>query len=98
MSRRSVRLAILVFAALGACHQSGARAPARAPLVLAPAESMFQALHQVKDRIGVTSARGSSADTDGTSLEALRHQYASIRAPLAAALASIDSAALSPED
>lgn len=59
---------------------------------------MFQALHQVKDRMGVTSARGATADTDGTSLAELRRRYASIRAPLASALASIDSVSLSPED
>ena len=98
MSRRPVRLALLCFAVLGACHQSGARTPAGAPLVLAPAESMFQALHQVKDRIGVTSARGATTDTDGTSLAEMRKRYESIRAPLASVLASVDSARLSPED
>ena len=56
-------------------------------MALAPAESMFQALHLVKDRIGVTSARGASADTDGTSLAELQRRYASMRAPLATALA-----------
>ena len=65
---------------------------------LAPAESMFQALHLVKDRIGVTSARGASADTDGTSRAEQQRRYAATRAPLAAALASIDSARLAPED
>ena len=59
---------------------------------------MFQALHAVKDRIGVTSARGASADTDGTSLAELQRRYAAIRAPLATALAHIDSARLAPED
>lgn len=59
---------------------------------------MFQALHLVKDRMGVTSARGASADTDGTSLLALHQRYASIRTPLGSALASLDSASLSPED
>src|SRR3569623_2841940 len=98
MSRRPVRLALLCIAVLGACHQSGARTPAGAPLVLAPAESMFQALHQVKDRIGVTSARGATTDTDGTSLAEMRKRYESIRAPLASVLASVDSARLSPED
>jgi hypothetical protein len=98
MSRRSVRLAIPFLAALGACHQSRVGVPARAPRALAPAESMFQVLHHVKDRIGVTSARGASADTDGASLGVMRQRYASIRAPLATALASIDSASLSPED
>ncbi len=67
-------------------------------MALAPAESMFQALHLVKDRIGVTSARGASADTDGTSLAELQRRYASMRVPLAAALASLDSAKLAPED
>ena len=67
-------------------------------MALAPAESMFQALHAVKDRIGVTSARGVSADTDRTSLSELQRRYASMRAPLAAALASLDSAKLLPED
>ena len=98
MSRRSVRLALPLFAALGACHQSGIGPPARAPLALAAAESMFQALHQVKDRIGVTSARGARADTDGATLGEMRRRYASIRAPLATALQSIDSASLSRED
>jgi len=59
---------------------------------------MFQALHAVKDRMGVTSARGASADTDGTSLAELRRRYAAIRAPLASALAHVDSATLAPED
>jgi len=59
---------------------------------------MFQALHAVKDRIGVTSARGASADTDGTSLAELQRRYAAIRTPLSTALAHIDSARLAPED
>jgi len=98
MPRRSVRLALLSLAVLGACHRSGAPTPARAPLVLAPAESMFQALHGVKDRIGVTSARGATTDTDGTSLEQMRRRFESLRAPLARALETLDSASLSPED
>jgi len=59
---------------------------------------MFQALRQVRDRIGVTTARGVTSDTDGTSLGELRRKYASIRAPLASVLASQDSGSLSPED
>jgi hypothetical protein len=59
---------------------------------------MFQALHAVKDRMGVTRARGVIADTDGTSLADLRRRYSVIRAPLASALASFDSAPLMPED
>jgi len=98
MSLRSARLAFPFLAALGACHQTGTRSPARASQALAPAESMFQALHQVKDRIGVTSARGATTDTDGTPLAELRRRYGEIRAPLATALGSIDSARLSPED
>jgi hypothetical protein len=48
--------------------------------------------------MGVTRARGATSDTDGTSLTELRRQFASIRAPLANALASQDSGSLSPED
>ncbi|MDB4910765.1 MAG: hypothetical protein JWO39_1588 [Gemmatimonadetes bacterium] len=99
MSRpRLFRIALPFFTALVACHRSAVVAPARAPLTLAPAESMFQALHQVKDRMGVTIARGATADTDGTSLAELRRRYRSIRTPLASALASIDSGALAAED
>ncbi|MBK5188156.1 MAG: hypothetical protein JJD97_07905 [Gemmatimonadaceae bacterium] len=98
MARTPLRLALPFFIALGACHSSGVRAPARAPAALAPAESMFQKLHAVKDRIGVTSARGASADTDGTPLAELRRRYAETRAPLASALASVDSRSLGAED
>ena len=70
----------------------------RTSMPLAPAESLFQALHAVKDRIGVTSARGASADTDGTPLAELRRRYTGIRAPLAASLAAADSLSLAPED
>ena len=59
---------------------------------------MFQALHAVKDRMGVTRARGGIADTDGTSLAEQRRRYSAIREPLASALASFDSASLSLED
>jgi len=59
---------------------------------------MFQALHEVKDRIGVTSARGAATDTDGTTLGEMQRRFASLRAPLAAALGSIDSASLGRED
>lgn len=98
MSRRSLRVALPFLAALGACHQSAVGIPIRASQALAPAESKFQALRQVRDRMFVTRARGAATDTDGTSLAALRQRYASIRAPLASALESVDSAALSPED
>jgi len=73
-------------------------APMRAPATLAPAESMFQGLHAGKDRTGVTSARGASADTNGTPLAELQRRYAAMRAPFAAALAAIDAGALAPED
>jgi hypothetical protein len=100
MDRRSIRrsIALPIVAALAACHHGTSSAATRAPMALAPAESMFQAVHLVKDRIGVTSARGASADTDGTSLAELRRRYAAIRTPLATALAHIDSAHLAPED
>jgi hypothetical protein len=98
MDRRPLRLALPILVALGACHQTGSGAPMRQPTALAPAESMFQALHAVKDRLGITSARGVSADTDGTSLGELQRRVVAIRAPLAAALAAVDSAKLAPED
>src|SRR5450755_2105027 len=98
MDRRSLRIALPILVALGACHQSGGGAPMRQPAALAPAESMFQALLAVKDRIGITSARGASADTDGTSLAELKRRSESIRAPLAVALAAVDSATIAPED
>ncbi|HEV7706527.1 MAG TPA: hypothetical protein VGO46_19725, partial [Gemmatimonadaceae bacterium] len=99
MSRRSL-WSLLSCVGVLACHNSAGSgtAPSRAPASLAAAESMFQALHMVKDRMGVTSARGASADTDGTSLAELRRRYATIREPLASALASIDSTSLAPND
>ena len=104
MTRRTIRFtlpcALAALVALAACHHpaGGSAALERAPSPLARAESVFQALHVVKDRIGVTSARGASADTDGTSLAELQRRYAATRAPLASALASVDSASLAPED
>ncbi|MGE5728999.1 MAG: hypothetical protein ACM34L_10385 [Gemmatimonas sp.] len=98
MFRRSYRLSLLLLASFGACHRSGVRSSPRASQALAPAESMFQALRHIRDRVGVTRARGVTSDTDGTSQVELRRQYASIRTPLANALASQDSAMLSPED
>jgi hypothetical protein len=105
MARRSLRSALscagaLVALSALACHQSagGSTSVARVPSSLAPAESMYQALRAVNDRMGVTSARGASADTDGTSLAELRRRYAAIRAPLADTLAKIDSVPLAPED
>ncbi|MEP7065180.1 MAG: hypothetical protein ABI889_04035 [Gemmatimonadota bacterium] len=98
MLHRSVRIALPFLVALGACHRAAVSAPARAPLARVAAESMFQALHRVRDRIAVTSGRGVDADTDGTSLVELRRRFARIREPLAGALASADSASLGAED
>ena len=98
MARPSLRLVAPFVFALGACHRSAIGSRATAPGTLAPAESMFQALHAVKDRIGVTSARGASSDTDGTSLAELRQRYARIRVPLSSALAALDSGSLAAED
>lgn len=98
MAARSLRIAISICAVLGACHPHGSGAPMRAPATLAPAESTFQALHAVKDRIGVTSARGASSDTDGTPLAELQRRYAAMRGTFAATLAGIDSSALARED
>ncbi len=98
MARRSLRIALPILAALGACHHPAGGAPTRVPALRAPAESMFRALHAVKDRIGVTTARGASADTDGSSVAELQRRFASIRGPLAAALAAVDSGKLASED
>ncbi len=104
MARMPFRLApllIALFVAPVACHQaSGASGPARASRApsLVRAESMFQALHVVKDRIAVTNGRGVGADTDGTSIAELHRRYEATRVPLDVLLARIDSAALAPED
>ncbi|MDQ2766408.1 MAG: hypothetical protein M3Y30_04560 [Gemmatimonadota bacterium] len=101
MARASNWFVPLCVGAVAACHHSSSGAggsSARALSALARAESMFQAMHVVKDRIGVTSARGASADTDGTSLAELRRRYAASRGPLASELGRTDSAALAPED
>ena len=89
-----------MLAVIGGCHHSsgGSTAAMVATGPLVPVESLFRALHAIKDRIGVSSARGASADTDGTSLAELQRRYAAIRTPLAKAVASIDSARLGPED
>ncbi|MGH7622754.1 MAG: hypothetical protein ACREMU_10480, partial [Gemmatimonadaceae bacterium] len=49
-------------------------------------------------RIGVTTARGMDADTDGETLSRLRARYAATRATDSTALAAVDSAALPTED
>lgn len=104
MARMPLRFALLliaIFVAPAACHHaSGAGGPARASAApsLVRAESMFQALHVVKDRIAVTNGRGVGADTDGTSIAELHRHYEATRVPLEALLARIDSAALAPED
>jgi hypothetical protein len=72
-------------------------APALAP-ALAPAESMYAELRAVKDRIGVTTARGAAVDSSGESLAAQRQRYQTTRAAVGVALASVDSAALPTED
>jgi hypothetical protein len=99
MSRRSSCIVLPFFAALAGCHNSGGvQTPARTSGALATAESEFQALHATKDRIGITSARGATADTDGTSIDELERRYAKLRAPLAAALQRIDSTTLGADD
>ena len=82
---------------MGACHAQTRVAPAIAP-ALAPAESVYADLRAVKDRIGVTTARGADADTTGESLADQRRRYESLRAATGAALAAVDSGALPAED
>lgn len=100
-ARRLGVLACVV--SLAACHSAVAGAPAAAPApditpAIAPAESMYAELRAVKDRIGVTTARGVAADTNGETLADERRRYASVRATVSAALAAVDSAPLPAED
>jgi hypothetical protein len=100
--RSPLFLALSLLLVLGACHtapRGAAPAPAAAIApALAPAESMFAELRAVKDRMGVTTARGASADTDGATLGELRRRYEAARAPLVAALMKVDSTVLPAED
>ena len=94
------RIAVLVsLVAIGACRPAvrTAPAPAIAPAI-APAESVYAELRAVKDRIGVTTARGSIADFDGETLAQQRARYQSTRAVVDSALTMVDSATLPAED
>ncbi len=74
---------------------SGAE-PARSALVAA--ESLFALTRDARDRIEVTEAAGAAADRRGTSRGVLLERYDSLRAGLAPRLATVDSAALGPDD
>lgn len=94
----------VVLAAIGACHTVARTtlAPAEptsniAPAI-APAESMYAELRAVKDRIGVTTARGAAADFDGQTLEQMHARYRATRAVVDSALTTADSATLPAED
>ena len=94
------RIAVLVsLVAIGACRPAfrTAPAPAIAPAI-APAESVYAELRAVKDRIGVTTARGAAADFDGETLAQQRARYQSTRAVVDSALTMVDSATLPAED
>src|SRR5665213_4435393 len=92
-----------VLAAIGACHPVAHATPApaepesRIAPAIAPAESMYAELRAVKDRIGVTAARGAAADFDGQTLEQMHARYQATRAAVDSALTAVDSATL-PED
>ncbi|MBA2686221.1 MAG: hypothetical protein H0U66_17190, partial [Gemmatimonadaceae bacterium] len=110
MHRRSLRFVLPLLVAAGACHHAVQGSPStssvpasvpasvRAPEALARAESAFHVLHVVKDRLGVTSARGAAADLDGHSLASMKRMYGLVRAPLVVQLAATDSSALGRED
>jgi hypothetical protein len=63
---------------------------------LAPAESLYADLRDIRDRIEVTRESGRSGADDGTGHLITSHN--SIRARLQAILAAVDSAALPPND
>ena len=96
LHRRILVLASCVVA--GSCHHAPVASGDRIAPALAPAESLYAELRAVKDRIGVTTARGASADTDGETLAHQRARYAALRAADSSALAAVDSAALPAED
>jgi hypothetical protein len=102
MTASAGRNAVFVsLVAIGACHAGPRTTPAPesgiAPAI-APAESMYAELRALKDRIGVTTARGATADTNGESVADQRHRYDAVRAAAREALAAVDSAALPTED
>ena len=100
--RRIDALACVVL--VSACHAATLTAPQplapewRIAPAIAPAESMYAELRAVKDRIGVTTARGAAADLDGESLADQRRRYETVRAVVDSALTAVDSVALPAED
>jgi hypothetical protein len=95
---------LVVLLAIEACHPAGRAAIAPAELeariapAIAPAESAYAELRAVKDRIGVTTARGATADFDGETLAQQHARYQATRAVVDSALTAIDSAALPAVD
>src|SRR5215207_6891769 len=98
-------------ALLTASAACGGRAPSPTPAAATPvtpavsaapalarAESLYADLHDLRDRMAVTSATGRPESPDGVPLATLAGRATELRRTLLAQLAAIDSAALAGDD
>src|SRR5829696_3318951 len=112
--RRAVRPARAAWRAAWTCTlltasaACGGRAPSPTPApaspaasaapALARAESLYADLHNLRDRMAVTSATGRPESPDGVPLATLAGRSTELRRTLLAQLAAIDSAPLAGDD
>ncbi len=89
--------ALLLLPLLGGCVTSGAREPVSAA-ALAPAESLYADLRDLRDRYEVTTAAARRSTPEGVPLDELIRRHDSLRSRVAARLAEVDSAALDTAD
>jgi len=89
-------LLLAVFLTVGC--RGRATTPQPSPATLTVAESLYLDTRDLRDRIDVLDASGTSAASDGTTRPVLVHRYDSLRARLATRLAAVDSTGMNAND
>ena len=89
--------ALGIAAAVAACSSPVSR-PSPAPTELARSESLYADLRSMRDRIDVTLEAGHTGGAEAAPFAALVTSHNAIRSDLARSLATVDSAALRPDD
>jgi hypothetical protein len=92
-----IRFLPLALLALTGCGSRAAENP-RPGGLLAPAESLYLDLRDVRDRIDVASAAARKTASDGTPVTALAARHHELRRALIERIGAVDSARLSSED
>ncbi|MGH7499684.1 MAG: hypothetical protein ACREL3_12635, partial [Gemmatimonadales bacterium] len=94
---RDIWAGLLLVCTIASCSSPPAAVPAPAA-GLAPAESAYADLRDLRDRYEVTTAAGLTTTANGMSLPELAKRHDEVRSAVSARLAAVDSAALAPDD